>query len=321
MSRRPPASAPSATCSTRRPSTRTSSRCRRRSCATRELEKLRQVDSSVFEAHTLDITWPVARGPGGHGSARSERVCAEADAALADGVNILILSDRGVERGARADPVAARGRGRAPPPGPRGHAPAGRPRARDRRAARGAPLRAADRLRRERDQPVPGVRDARRAGRRGPRATASTTSTRREKNVVKGDRQGPAQDDLQDGHLDDPVLLRARRSSRPSAWPRSSIDAHFTGTASRIGGVGLDVLARRGARAPRARRSRRPDERPAAGRRRLRVAPRRRAPHVEPGDDRAAAARRPPRRRGRPSRSTRSSSTRTRRGAPRCAGC
>ena len=34
---------------------------------------------------------------------------------------------------------------------------------------------------------------------------------------------------------------------------RELIDTHFTGTASRIGGVGLDVLARRGARAPRAR--------------------------------------------------------------------
>ena len=35
----------------------------------------------------------------------------------------------------------------------------------------------------------------------------------------------------------------ARRSSRPSAWSPSLIDRHFTGTASRIGGIGLDVLA------------------------------------------------------------------------------
>ena len=49
-----------------------------------------------------------------------------------------------------ADPVAARGRRRAPPPRARGHAPAGRPRARVRRAARGPPLRDADRLRRRR---------------------------------------------------------------------------------------------------------------------------------------------------------------------------
>src|SRR5215216_1324109 len=60
-----------------------------------ELEKLRQVDSSVFRARTIDITWPVAEGPQGMDAAL-ERICAEADAALAEGVNVLILSDRAV---------------------------------------------------------------------------------------------------------------------------------------------------------------------------------------------------------------------------------
>ena len=60
-----------------------------------ELEQLRQVDSSVFRAQTLDITWPVAEGPGGMLSAL-ERVCREADAALAAGANVLVLSDRAV---------------------------------------------------------------------------------------------------------------------------------------------------------------------------------------------------------------------------------
>jgi glutamate synthase (NADPH/NADH) large chain/glutamate synthase (ferredoxin) len=60
---------------------------------TRELEKLRQVSSDIFAARTLDITWPVAEGPAGMAAAL-DRVCAEADAALAGGVNILILSDR-----------------------------------------------------------------------------------------------------------------------------------------------------------------------------------------------------------------------------------
>ena len=58
-----------------------------------ELEKLRQVDSSVFASRTLDITWPVAEGPDGLDAA-VDRVCTEASAALADGVNVLILSDR-----------------------------------------------------------------------------------------------------------------------------------------------------------------------------------------------------------------------------------
>ena len=45
-----------------------------------ELEKLRQVDSSVFSSRTLDITWPVAEGPDGLDAA-VDRVCAEASAA------------------------------------------------------------------------------------------------------------------------------------------------------------------------------------------------------------------------------------------------
>src|SRR4051794_30437245 len=58
-----------------------------------ELEKLRQVDSSVFRSRTLDITWAVEEGAAGL-EAAVDRVCSEADAALADGVNVLILSDR-----------------------------------------------------------------------------------------------------------------------------------------------------------------------------------------------------------------------------------
>ena len=60
-----------------------------------ELESLRQVDSGVFRAQTIEITWAVADGPEGLDVALT-RVCAEADAALAAGANILILSDRGV---------------------------------------------------------------------------------------------------------------------------------------------------------------------------------------------------------------------------------
>src|SRR3954471_9770145 len=60
-----------------------------------ELERLRQVHSDIFKAATLDITWPVAEGPGGMERA-VERLAREGDGALADGVNILILSDRAV---------------------------------------------------------------------------------------------------------------------------------------------------------------------------------------------------------------------------------
>jgi glutamate synthase domain-containing protein 2/glutamate synthase domain-containing protein 1/glutamate synthase domain-containing protein 3 len=58
-----------------------------------ELEALRQVDSAIFKARTIDITWPVTEGVDGMDAA-IERICAEADEALAGGVNIVILSDR-----------------------------------------------------------------------------------------------------------------------------------------------------------------------------------------------------------------------------------
>jgi glutamate synthase (NADPH) large chain len=60
-----------------------------------ELERLRQIDSEVFRARTIDITWPVAEGEAGL-EAAVERICREADDALAAGANILVLSDRAV---------------------------------------------------------------------------------------------------------------------------------------------------------------------------------------------------------------------------------
>ncbi len=60
-----------------------------------ELERLRGIESSVFASETLDCTWPVSEGAAGLERA-IERLCAEADEALATGANILILSDRAV---------------------------------------------------------------------------------------------------------------------------------------------------------------------------------------------------------------------------------
>ncbi|HZB07437.1 MAG TPA: glutamate synthase large subunit, partial [Thermoleophilaceae bacterium] len=64
-----------------------------------ELEKLRQVDHSVFEARTIDMTWPASDGAQGM-ERRLEEMCAEASELVERGVNILILSDRnlGAER-------------------------------------------------------------------------------------------------------------------------------------------------------------------------------------------------------------------------------
>ena len=59
----------------------------------RELETLRHVSYEEFKACTIDITWPVAQGAAGIEDALA-RVCAEAHDAIAEGVNIIVLSDR-----------------------------------------------------------------------------------------------------------------------------------------------------------------------------------------------------------------------------------
>jgi glutamate synthase (NADPH/NADH) large chain/glutamate synthase (ferredoxin) len=68
-----------------------------------ELETLRHVSHDVFEAHTIDITWPVTEGAPGMRAALA-RICDEAHDSLAMGVNILILSDRAVTPGRAAIP-------------------------------------------------------------------------------------------------------------------------------------------------------------------------------------------------------------------------
>ena len=294
-----------------------------------ELETLRHVGGEVFRAHTIDITWPVAEGPEGM-QRRLADVCDEAyDAHPGRGQRPDHLRPRRRPR-AGADPVAAGRQRRAPPPRARGHAPARRPRARVGRAARGAPFRHADRLRRERDQPLRDARHDRRADRAG-RDSRRRRPRRGRAPRGQGPGQGAAQDDLQDGDLDDPVLLRGpdlrgrgagEDARRPPLHRHGVADRRRRPRGPRPGGAGP----------PRPRVAGRPG-RPAAGRRRLRLAARRRAPHVEPRDDLAAAARGEEQRqrqrrtatstatRRRSTTSTRARSTTTRRAAPRCAAC
>ena len=59
----------------------------------RELETLRHVAHDVYAARTIDITWPVTEGPAGMARA-IERICRQAREAIAEQVNIIILSDR-----------------------------------------------------------------------------------------------------------------------------------------------------------------------------------------------------------------------------------
>ena len=59
----------------------------------RELETLRNVEHDVYKARTIDITWPAAEGPQGMTEA-IERICRQAREAIAEHVNIIILNDR-----------------------------------------------------------------------------------------------------------------------------------------------------------------------------------------------------------------------------------
>jgi len=68
-----------------------------------ELEKLRQVSHDVFEAETIDITWPVIEGPDGLDRAL-KRICREAYDLIDKGATILILSDRHISARAVAIP-------------------------------------------------------------------------------------------------------------------------------------------------------------------------------------------------------------------------
>jgi glutamate synthase domain-containing protein 2/glutamate synthase domain-containing protein 1/glutamate synthase domain-containing protein 3 len=63
----------------------------------RELETLRHVSHDLFAARTLDIVWPVAEGPAGMARAL-ERICTQVHEAVAAGVNIIVLSDRRLNR-------------------------------------------------------------------------------------------------------------------------------------------------------------------------------------------------------------------------------
>ena len=120
-----------------------------------------------------------------------------------------------LQRRARADPVAAVHRGGAPPPGP-GEVPhPGRSGGRGRRRPRGAPRRAADRLRRGGGQPVPGHRV-----RRGPgpaRGLHQRRAGEGRDQRGQGARQGRAQGDEQDGRLHRRLLHRGAdlRGARP----------------------------------------------------------------------------------------------------------
>ena len=69
-----------------------------------QLAQLRHIDKPGFKVATLSLLFPVTDGPQGLGHAL-DRLFEQADAAMKEGANILILSDRGIDRNRAAIPA------------------------------------------------------------------------------------------------------------------------------------------------------------------------------------------------------------------------
>src|SRR5437773_6364443 len=167
-----------------------------------ELAKLAHVAERGFRSITLPMLFPVAAGAAGMERAL-EDLQRRASAAIAEGYNVIILSDRGIDRRTAAIPSLV-ATASSPSSGPARRAHALRPRRGDGRRARGAPPLPADRLRRGRREPVGRLRDARRHDPRGPLDRHRPDEGGEE--LHQGPRQGHPQGHGQDGDLDAPEL-------------------------------------------------------------------------------------------------------------------
>ena len=146
-----------------------------------------------------------------------------------------------------------------------------------------------------RHQPVPRVRDDRGPDRPG-RASPASPSARRVRNYIKALRQGRAQGDVEDGHLDGRVVHRRPgvRGDRPRPGPRRRVlhrhhQPHSAASAS-------TCSPRRSPPAtasPTSTGPRSVAHRDLVGRRRVPVAPRGRVPPLQPRDRVQAPARHP----------------------------
>ena len=201
-----------------------------------ELEKLRHLDGQQRLARvqgiTLPMLFPVTDGRR-RAWRRASRRCARRPARRSPtAATSSSCPTAATTREPRADPGAAGGRGGAPPPDARGDAHPGRPGGRERRAARGAPLRAADRLRRQRHQPLPGVRDA--SPTCASQGMLPGDAEKAEKNYIKAVNKGVVKVMLEDGDLDHPELPRrpGLRGHRPQPGVHRRV-LHLDGVARR----------------------------------------------------------------------------------------
>ncbi|WP_040599148.1 glutamate synthase large subunit [Patulibacter medicamentivorans] len=205
-----------------------------------ELETLRQVDQGIFKSHTIDITWPIAEGPDGL-KARVANACDEAYDAIQSGRNVLILSDRAAGEDRVAIPsllATAAVHHHLVREGVRLEAGLVVESAEPREVHHFATLLgygaaavnpylmfdSVDQL--VADGLVPGVSDASVA----------------QKNVVKAIGKGLLKTISKMG-ISTIASYSGAQIFEAVGLDSSIIDRHFAGTASRIGGIGLDVLA------------------------------------------------------------------------------
>ena len=194
-----------------------------------DLEKIRsitEVGDDQFKSHHArhHLAGRAAAPPAWQGAL--DALCERAEEAVRDGINIIILSDRKA------------GADRMPMPSLLGCAAVHHHLIRKglrtsvglvveiRRAARSASLRLPRRLRRRGDQSLSRLRDA---VAMQDRAAAEDRREGNRQALHQGDRQGPAQGDVQDGHLDLPVLLR--RADFRRGRPEDRLRRHATSPA------------------------------------------------------------------------------------------
>ena len=234
----------------RRPSRAARSSCRSRSSTTTSSRSSSTSTTTAtvrVRAHVISGLYRVAGG----GAALREaldRVRAEASQAIAEGKRIIVLSDRDSDAGVGADPVAAARLGGAPPPHPRedAHARSGSS-CRDGRRARGAPHGAARRVRRRRDQPVPRVRVDRRPHRAAPLRARRHDPHKAIKNYIKAAGKGVLKVMSKMG-ISTVASYRGAQVFEAIGLDHELVDEYFTGTVSRLGGIGLDEIAEEVAR-------------------------------------------------------------------------
>jgi glutamate synthase (NADPH/NADH) large chain len=209
------------------------------------MEKLRHIElfsGDAFHAEELDIGYPTSWGANGMEAALAS-LCAHAVDAIRKGTQHPDPVRPLGRRRPAADPGAARDRGRARAPGQDGAAHVAGPRRRDRLGARGAPLRAARRLRRRGDPSVPRARDARASSAELGEPDGKTAQKKFVKAICKGlykvmSKMGISTYQSYCGaQIFEAVGLR-----------KAFVDKYFTGTASNVEGIGLFEVAEEAAR-------------------------------------------------------------------------